>query len=261
MTHPFEFGRKLIVTGDIDPVYTIIWNCPEVVPVLKRYLLAYWCFYHMGTAAWISSPESEDGFWTRMMLAAESKEYPRCPERRHFRGANAMKSVAYLANRGVDDLFDGFEDGMTCREAMRECQTWVQFGPWIAFKVADMLERLKLVRIAFSPADVYLFDSPKEGAERLYTVLGETIPIGTSLQTWAVERLTTELQDLPAPPRFERRVSVQEVETVLCKWKSHLNGHYTLGEDIESCQKCLQRFGRAKLSRSLLKAGRTSGLW
>ena len=27
-------------------------------------------------------------------------------------------------------------------------------------------------------------------------------------------------------------MNIQEVETVLCKWKSHMNGHYPLWNDI-----------------------------
>ena len=31
---------------------------------------------------------------------------------------------------------------------------------------------------------------------------------------------------------YERPVGLQEVETILCKWKSHMNGHYPLNNDI-----------------------------
>ena len=27
-------------------------------------------------------------------------------------------------------------------------------------------------------------------------------------------------------------MNVQEVETILCKWKSHMGGHYPLGNDL-----------------------------
>jgi hypothetical protein len=36
-----------------------------------------------------------------------------------------------------------------------------------------------------------------------------------------------------APPLHDRPVGLQEVETILCKWKSHQNGHYPLNNDID----------------------------
>ena len=255
----FEFGRKLIESKDVDPVYVLLWNCPEVQTVLKRWLIAYWCFYHMGTSSWIADGGSENRFWGKMEQAAASKEFPRCPERRHFRGQNAVKSVSYLRYHGIDKLFEPFEDGMAAREVMKEVQKWVGFGPWISFKVADMLERLDLARIVFKSEDVYLFDSPKEGAERMRAELGVGVD-DEDLQTWAVETLTEEFRDLTAPPNHQRLVGPQEAETVLCKWKSYLNGSYRLGEDIESCRNCLLRFAKTKLSQDLLRAGRNV-LW
>ena len=42
---------------------------------------------------------------------------------------------------------------------------------------------------------------------------------------WAVGYLTHEFRDLPAPPGWDRPVALNEIETVLCKWKAHINGH------------------------------------
>ncbi|MBZ4299837.1 hypothetical protein LAJ56_17985, partial [Streptococcus pneumoniae] len=68
--------------------------------------LAYWCFYHVGTASWIA--DRSVGYWQRMEKAAGSKEYPRSSERRHFRGGQATRSVAWLKEHGLESLFDGF---------------------------------------------------------------------------------------------------------------------------------------------------------
>ena len=41
-----------------------------------------------------------------------------------------------------------------------------------------------------------------------------------------------------------RRVNIQEVETILCKWKSHMNGHYPLSNDVDEIQHGLREWGK-----------------
>jgi len=260
------FGEKLIQTQDLDPVYVLVSSCPELKnkEKLRRWLLAYWSFYHMGTASWITDGFNQypnlttEEYWIRFKQAASSKLHLRCPERRHYRGQNALKSVAYLHKRGIDSLFSDIEINGSCSDVMKQTKKWVGFGPWIGFKIADMLERLQLARIAFNVEDVYLFDSPLEGAKRLRESVSATVN-DSEVGPWAVEYLINKLGHLKAPPLFERNVSVQEVETVLCKWKSYTNNKYHVGEDITSCQKCLNQYQlRSPIAKSLMK---NSTLW
>lgn len=234
------FGKQLIDTQDLDPVYVLLYNNKDLLEdkdKLRRWLLAYWCFYHMGTASWIAN--SADLFWQRLQRAAESKEYPRCPERRHFRGKAAVTSVEYLKAQGIDELFDPIERDQSCNSLMKEVKKWRGFGPWIGFKIADMIDALDLAAIEFRTEDVYLFDSPLEGARRLRQSLSATVS-DNELPSWAVSYILSKLGDLPAPPAMNRQVSTQEAETVLCKWKSYTNNKYHLGEDIISCLRSLQ---------------------
>lgn len=255
-----EFGKHLLDAGDLDPVYTALWNAELPPHKLKRWLLAYWCFYHMGTASWIA--DRATGYWERFYEAANSKAYPRCSERRHFRAANAVNSVIYLENEGLANLFGPLIDPkiQSAAEIMRKVRKWNGFGPWISFKVADMLERLDLCRVRFNVADVYLFESPLEGAKLLAEERGAEVS-QSQLPSWAVETLLKDFRGYKAPPRFERSLNAQEIETILCKWKSFKGGHYEIGEDVESCQKSLQSFSRVNTSKQLLRAGLQGGLW
>ena len=261
----FEFGRKLIEANDLDPVYVLLWNSNFDRSKMKRWLLAYWAFYHVGTASWISEgqPLVNGGYWKRFMDAAQSKDYPRCPERRHFRGQNAINSVTYLQSVGLDDLFKPLllPRKQTAAEVMKKVQTWVGFGPWIAFKVTDMLERLGLATIHFDTETVFLFDSPKEGARRLWESLGSPSKEESRIESWAIETLLNDMGHLKAPPQFERLVNAQEMETVLCKHFSYSKGRYKIGEDIHSCRKSLLRFARTQTCQQLLKAGKIGKLW
>lgn len=285
---PAEFGKRLIQTSDLDPVYCLLWvalNPAELLMSgirLRRWLLAYWCFYHVGTASWIADTEgdgyqAEEQFWDRMQRAAESKDYPRSSERRHFRGQNAIQSVAYLRGRGLDSLWADFDRAayeqrkLPLQDVLELVQEWVGFGPWIAFKVADMLERLGLVQVRFDAGAMFLFDSPKEGALRMWqeqprlnrelTQLIHPEIRPQDINTWAVAMLLEQLGKLRAPPRYERPINVQEVETVLCKWNSYMKGSYHLGEDIGACRAGLLRFANCRTAQNLLSAGKAAGLW
>jgi len=264
----FDFGRQLVSTNDLDPVYVLLWNAQLPMPLLKRWLLSYWCFYHCGTASWIANviyPGSGDvAFWERMHTAAASKEYPRSSERRHFRGETARKSVTWLQERGVEQLFAPFMEGkqLTVAQVMQQVKTWYGFGDWISFKVADMLERLDICEVIFTNTDAFLFDSPKEGAQLVYDLAEDKNMNGAkTVQEWAMTKVLIALFNYEAPPRYERLINGQEVETILCKFKSYYNGHYHLGEDIAACRRGLMRFARTDLAQKLYAAGREGKLW
>lgn len=255
MMNPITFGQRLLETNDIDPIYVVVYGAKLPKPELYRWLLAYWCFYHSGTASWITDQED---YWAAMKAAAASKEYPRCAERRHFRGEAAIKSVAWLSQHTVHGLFQPLRGEQSVGKLMKYVQTWVGFGPWIAFKVADMVERLEIGKVQFDSGAMFLFDSPKEGAERLAKQY-KLKPNGSTIEERVVDWLITRFQGFKAPPRYERPVNSQEAETILCKWNSHMKGHYVVGEDIESLHKSLSwREGRT--AKRLMTAGK-GRLW
>lgn len=255
-----DFGRQLVETEDLDPVYVMLYKAELDRETLYKWLLAYWCFYHCGTSSWIVDGKFEE----RLLQAAETAVHPRGTERRHFRGRNGVDSVKWILGypkgwRFMVGAFDEFEkSGSSTRllaDVMAYVQTWKGFGPWIAFKVADMLERLGICRINFSEADTFLFDSPKEGAGLVvqhYSLPQDHVSEYES-PAWAFDYLDTRLGHLKAPPRYERTLNGQEYETILCKWKSHLNGHYEVGHDIHEIRQGLLKYSRWPTAQRLLK--------
>lgn len=270
---PFKFGRQLVTTLDLDPVYVVLWNSPLCQPVepwagpytlrqhrLAQWLMAYWCFYHMGTASWIVD---QPDYWTALRTAAGSSDYPRGTERRHFRGDAALQSVTYLEERGLYRLLAPLRRPNAIYSlgyVMQVVQGWRGFGPWIAFKVADMLERLGLVSIVFAPEDVFrMFDAPLKGAELMADLHG---PARGEVYRWALDKLLSKLSDLKAPPRHDRPLNVQEVETILCKWKSHMGGHYEVGKDTTEIEHALTHCSwKSQTAANLGAAGVTGGMW
>jgi hypothetical protein len=200
-----------------------------------------------------------------MWEAAQSKDFPRGTERRHFRAGNAIDSIQYLEKIGVSKLFDFFEGEKTLnlKEVSEYVQSWAGFGPWIAFKVADMLERLGVCKVSFSENEVMLYDSPREGALMVWDKYfnQESIESESSKIKTVTEKLLKGLSDLYAPPGKDRPLGIQEIETILCKWKSYMKGHYRLGEDIESIFKGLVKFNQCNTAKLLRTKGEMEGLF
>lgn len=259
-----SFGKDLIGTEDLDPVYVVV-NQANLGEKLKPWLLAYWCFYHMGTASWIVDQPS---YWAAMEKAAGSRSYYRGTERRHFRGENANKSVSWLKKQGLETLFAQFDHpeirSLPLATVMEIVQRWTGFGPWIAFKVADMLERLGLLEVRFVPEDVFhMFEAPRKGAQAVWENYGQVTDEypDEGAEMWAYDYITGAIGRLKAPPTYDRVINIQEVETILCKWKSHLNGHYEVGKDVREIREGLDLYNKSTTANKLIKAGKEGDLW
>lgn len=249
-----QFGHELLTSGDLDPVYLMLQGLES--SVLSRFCVAYWCLYHCGAAAYIADSEDPTEFWSRLGEAASNTggaptpdgRWPRGKERRHWRGANASKSFADLFERYVkpEDFVEAIRT--LARDTRHEptilpfkfvdklVQSHVGFGSWIAFKVGDMAEQCLGIPVDFSQAEVFMFDTPKDAARLLVKRrMGIPDDAAVHIKDGAIAKVVGYLVEhfatYPAP-NGKRRVNLQEVETILCKWKSHCSGHYPLYNDI-----------------------------
>lgn len=248
----YDFGKQLLDTLDLDPVYVAIYYADLPSQRLSKWLVAYWCFYHCGTASWITD---QPNFFVAMEQAAASKDWSRGSERRHFRGEQARKAVADMQRhyRNPDTIIQmicgELNEQYTLHQVAEKTKTLRGFGDWIAFKVADMIERLGLCDVRFRPSDVFqMFESPRLGAELMYSTYGGS----GSPYEWAISSLSSRLSKHKAPPRFERTINIQELETILCKWKSHMNGHYEVGKDILEVREGLHKYPNSKTAKEIL---------
>ena len=248
-----DFGRGLFESNDLDPVYVTlyelvsrgVWDRDQ----LKRWLVAYWCFYSCGFASYVSEFEGPQ-YWEQLGIAAENKiespagcRWPRGAERRHFRGRNATDGIAMLHTRydrpeQMVDYIVGSQmmDPQPFKTVCARVREHSAFGPWIGFKVCDMLDRVMEVPVDFDQAAIFMFKDPVKAVIMLWrqaTGYGkEAKPKDlSSVIDQVVTMLSGEFKEFKAPPLYDRPVGLQEVETVLCKWKSHMNGHYPMGKD------------------------------
>jgi len=257
-----EFGRQLITSGDLDPVYIALARLDWSHDQLCRWLIAYWCFYHCGFASYASEHEG-DHFWGTLSAAARNDieapiggRWPRGSERRHARGEQGLRMVLDLENRyklNPSEMVNYIAKGApNYEEVARRAQEHTLFGPWISFKIADMIDRVCLVHVDFSQAGVFMFKDPVKAAlmvwrKNMYgSITAKARPIDQlKAITGVIEYLHDVFADLKAPPNQDRPIDLQEVETVLCKWKSHMNGHYPLFNDIDEIRFGLLNWGKA----------------
>lgn len=268
LSDPVAWGRRLIETRDIDPVYDMLWRAMEARSVgslqVGRWMLAYWCLYHAGAASRISEREG-GAYWDMLMEAAVNTKlvyvgrtemiksehggmrWPRATERRHWRGNAAISGVDYLrrcfdhpeqAVQYPADVVPGMS-AVPLAAVRARAEEWPSFGPWISFKVADMLERVMSYPIEF-PDDVLMYDSPRQGAiEAAPFVISDADPN----KVVTLMKIAYHCADLKPPGCPNRDVNVQEIETVLCKWHSARKGHYRIGKDLREIREALAGWG------------------
>ncbi len=260
-----EFGDALIRTKDLDPLYVGLVGANLPRDQLARYLLAYLCFYHAGSAAWISEHRGGD-YWHFMGIAAKnetgpasynlpSERWPRAAERRHFRGQKCVRAVEWLSKRAPEWWWVSLTDLKTGHEVMTYVQSWPMFGPWVAFKAADMMERVWGLPVAFDHELGLMYEEPRAALDLLVGGRDQTL-IGVSQEhnnpRWWYDNLLTYFSARRAPPRLDRACGPQEVETVLCKWKSYVGGHYWVGKDVHEQRAALAGWGET--ARRILRA-------
>ena len=228
------FGRELILSQDLDPLYTAVCGAGLPFNMRARIVLAYSCVYHLGASAVIAADKQ---FWPTLEAAAINKDlyWPRGHERRHWRGAQALRTVAYFKQhyRRPDDVIAEWLTGdMTFAAVAERVHKLPQYGPWAVFKVADLIDRVLGHKVDFSNCAMGVYSEPRKGSALLLT--GDTEAHITDADVDHVVRqllLPQNLGKLKAPPTFDRLVNAQEAETVLCKYKSSIGGNYPMGLD------------------------------
>jgi hypothetical protein len=254
-----EFGKQLLDSGDLDPIYLGLHRLELARPQKARWLLAYWCYYSAGVASYLSDADSDIDYWSKFIVAAHNPKmdpapiggndvnggWPRGKERRHFRGLQAVKASNELlgkypaAENAIDHLVGRPGDPVslpfsTLRARVKE---WRGFGDWISFKVGDMLDRCGVAQVAFSFDDA-MYKDPTEAALMQWR-LRHNAPANANVDDpkaavrEVVDYLIDHFKGYAAPPLYDRPVGYPEVETILCCWKSHVKGSYPLFNDID----------------------------
>lgn len=262
-----QFGHLLFRTQDLDPVYVMLTRAGLDFETKSRFCLAYWCLYDVGTAAYAAQlplkqypflrgddPNAQtEWFWMLLRRAAENLDHvqtpfgtrwPRGKERRHWRAENALNSYRdlRLKHKTAESFVTYVLEPEPLDAVLYKVMHHKGFGPWIAFKIADMLEQCFDAQLAFDESTVFMYQSPREAALRLWQFPAEYVPSSKVNEDECLRKVCGDLLHIfqgHLAPNGKRPCNLQEIETVLCKYKSHVNGHYPVGNDIQEIRHSL----------------------
>lgn len=207
-------------------------------------------------ACYLSQFEGGD-FWDKMLLAAanttpnpaDGGRWPRGAERRHFRGEAALRAVKELAARYTcpESMLAVLVSGrMSVTAVIERVKEHRLFGPWIAFKVADMLDALvePVLQDDLAP---FLYKTPADSIRHHAPTLPLPPRPRTDLELLhdAMLWLCEQLADLYVPHKPTIHVDYFVIETVWCKHLSHIHGFYPLGKDSREVRESVDRWAKA----------------
>lgn len=249
----YEFASHLLTSFDLDPIYVILTEASIPDSMLKRWLLAYWCYYSSGPASYIA--ECPDFYDAMRDGFAGNQQYPRGHERRHFRGQAGFEAIQFLETYGppekvVDYIYEG--GPLDFQSVANRAMKFKLFGPWIAWKIADMGERVMCYPIDFSNANLNMYKDPVQGCA-LYLYGDYSHPITPKEVDWVINDMLSKLKDFREPPFLDRPLNVQSQETVACKFKAHTRGAYPKNFDLMEIRHTLSDLKWGDLSKELLK--------
>lgn len=231
------FGDELIQSEDLDPVYVTLVTSGLESKALKRTMLAYWCFYSLGTAARVAEHANfYEGLWR-----AHAEKWPHGFERRHFYNAQAEAAIKGLEAFGpAEKIVDYMTQHDTFTEVDKAVQSFRGFGPWMAWKVGDMAERVLDIPVKFNDTYLGVYKDPKKGAALMWHG-DKNAPINRDELAECCDYMEEDFKHQDAPPHYDRVVNIQEVETVLCKYKAYYYGHYHVGKDVKEMREGLHK--------------------
>jgi len=265
-TDIFQFGEELVTTGDLDPIYMLLQGSGWDRPRRAQWSVAYWLFYHAGVACQLAEVDPKD-FW--LIARGICPTAPRGTERRHFRGQFALDVIDRLWSQydtpqlAVDHLMlgalnrvGGPKGTVYAHHVRAEVEAWHGFGKWISFKVADMMDAVLDFPVSFHGHEEQLFDSPRDQAKLLYQEWFPDEPLHPRATEMVIKRMRVNgLGRLSPGHAPHRKLDVQEYETILCKWKSHLSGSYPSGFDTREIMHRLANPEWGPLAQELLCVG------
>ena len=214
-----KFDKLLFKLEDADPGYILLARANINEDQKKRFMTAWCAFYNPGIAAAASE------YTGRKFYDYLRSVYPtakRASERRHFRGQAGLKALdSWQAqfNNMPEKMVD-YMRGDDYFEVARKGKNVALIGEYFYWKFADVQERVFRQPCAFP--DAAAAKSPKVPQQGALLI----DPEATVLQTYT--RIARYLNDnsYKSPPWYDRRMNMQEAETVCCVYKQYRNGKW-----------------------------------
>jgi len=236
-----EFGKILLDTYDLDPLYVVLAQTSWKESTMFKFLLGYWTFYSAGVACSLANTPSKNYY--KYMRELDRVRAPRGHERRHMRGAIFQNTVKGYEDFGAPEkVVERMIMGDTFQCVSNSVQHFKGYGPWISWKIADMKERVLQIPVDFGDAEIGVYRDPVKGAALIHFG-DQKHPITTEEVHHVFEYMAPKFRQYKAPPYQDRPLNMQELETICCKYKSYINGHYPPGLDTKDIMEGLEGWG------------------
>jgi len=236
-TDIFSFIQEKLRIDDVEPMYTAIMRSGLSRKTRMKLCFAEGLADHLGLA---SRMAEGDDFWAN--ARAYVAQGQRGGARRHFRGSVAIDALRRFERKfpDVTEFFSELPEDYF--EAKRFIISLPQFGPFSAFKIADMAERTCGVFVDFSKVGLKDFAKfPQRGAGLAAEFLSTSQH--RPCADWEVyENLLRYRWVKKAPPLFDRPLNAQELETCFCNY-GHSKWHAP-GYEGKELRKLLAGYGK-----------------
>lgn len=232
---PKEFAIAIVTSGDLDPDYILMHNLLNAHE-MDREQVAKWIFLK----AVIYNSEQELSFLLGKIKNIDNLK--KGAERNKTSELEIIRTWKNLEN--LSQKFGGWLImAATIPKPVNLRLDWLRsihgFGPWAAWKVMDLLDRV----LSF-PADLSGLDFRKAYTFPLKGMLlcaGEpesNLPRLLKDDAYYAQILRAgllclgEAKELYSRPRMDRKLSLLEFETVFCKYHSYVHKKYKVNQDL-----------------------------
>lgn len=255
-----KFASVMFLLEDADPGYMLLKRAELDHNQKLRYVLAWCTYYNPGIAA-IASQYQGSKFYE--YLHAVYGVAQRASERRHFRG-----QAGYKALRQWQDLYPKPEAmieqcyGETYTDVRNQMKHMAQMGDYFYWKLADIWDTVFDMPVDFTGCEKYMPKVPKQGAELIADM---EAPEGQHPEDLVdtMKVVTSYVRGIPYPVKKNRKLALQEAETVCCVFKQHVAGDYRYGYRSAKAYKRLMTVQAMapKTVNALVQGLHVGGIW
>ncbi len=247
-----KFAEVMFKLEDADPGYMLLKRAKLDQATKMRYVLAWCTYYNPGVAA-VACQFQGAKFYEYLRRVYPSAK--RASERRHFRGQAGQKALMQW-----QDLYPKPEamieatHGTSYLQVRKNMQHMAQMGDYFYWKLADIWDTVFDEVVDFTGCEKYMPKVPQQGAE----IIGNLEARADGGLVATVNMITRHITNIPYPVKGDRKLALQEAETVCCVFKQHVVGDYQYGFRSAKAWKRLQGVeGRpaAALREGLLAGG------
>lgn len=228
-----ECSERLIVTGELDPVYNVVAYARDHISKewAEKFCMAHLMFYNVETSFMLAEVPTQN-FWFRTLQIYHGAK--RGQERRHYRGQNGLKSIDSMRNDPPGTVLRiGLDASLPSLKSLSNniARAGIQgFGTYFLLKWADLLDVLYKANMDYSglvhQPGHFLFEGAAKGLESIWP--GR--PHHESLM---------EIKDFISgryePFQGYRACGLSEAETIACAYRTYyVKTTYKFGWDINN---------------------------